>query len=188
MYCRRPSTLRSITAAAVSLVSRAAWIMSSSGSTPVAPVHSSAARAISMGQPLVSSNATSRGASPARRMKCAKASARSLKDRMVRVCGVVMEGESTWKYGGYGRDGSAGRAVRKGGPRGRPPRRPPTAQGPPRLRRQLALPLHPDDPQPAVHVGNVHIPVPVDRPPGVGHVGGRSLLVAGVHMGHLAPL
>ena len=54
-----------MTAAAVSAVSRAACSRSSSTRIPTAPVHSSAARAVSTGQPRASSNASSRGASPA---------------------------------------------------------------------------------------------------------------------------
>ena len=55
-----------------------------------AAVHSRAGRAFSTGQPTVSSNARSRGASPAQRMKWERPSARSTNVLMVRVCGVVM--------------------------------------------------------------------------------------------------
>ena len=57
-----PVALPLITAAAVSLVSRAACSRSSSGRAPTALVHSRAANAVSMGQPSASSNAIKRGA------------------------------------------------------------------------------------------------------------------------------
>src|SRR5688572_10658254 len=88
---RRPSwPLRSMTAAAVSLVRRAACSWSSSRRMPTAPVHSSAARAVSTGQPSASSNASSLGASPARSTKWDRPSARSVKVRTTRVWGEVM--------------------------------------------------------------------------------------------------
>src|SRR3954463_3487502 len=57
---------------------------------PTAPVHSSAARAVSTGQPRASSKASKRGASPARSTKCDSPSARSVKVRTTRVWGVAM--------------------------------------------------------------------------------------------------
>ena len=80
-------------AAALSVLIWAAWRRSSAARMPTAAVHSRAARAWSMGQPTASSYARRRGASPARRKKCARASARSSKVRATReVAGTVTTG------------------------------------------------------------------------------------------------
>src|SRR4051812_41118576 len=87
-----------MTAAAVSLVSLAACSRSSSWRIPTAPVHSSAARAVSTGQPRASSKASKRGASPARSTKCDSPSARSVKVRTTRVWGVAMREYTLLRY------------------------------------------------------------------------------------------
>src|SRR5690349_3814967 len=131
---------------------------------PTAPVHSSAASAVSTGQPNASSKASSRGASPARSTKWESPSARSVKVRTTSVWGVDMRGNIASRRD---RDTARERLC---------------------LRNQLRFGLDSNDPQAGVDVWYVDQAISIDRAPGIRRIGNDSAGIARHHVSYLAAL